>query len=168
MTRTRRGSLPLLLVIAASLLLMPGALSAQSKEEKKGPVYRQNRGVIVFTSQAIQTPGDTEAFAKIVREARRKKTLEADAKGNWTFYFIAFLKHAPRADKVNLVWYRLGKKREQVDYTEFVVQSDEVTLQAKATLNSVMFKRGDKLEARVTRLIGRREVVYARCRLELR
>jgi hypothetical protein len=168
MNQTRRGSLPLLLVIAASLLLMPGVLSAQSKGEKKGPVYRQNRGAIVFASQPIQTPGDTKAFAKVVREARREKTLQADAKGNWTFHFIAFLKHAPRADKVNLVWYRSGKKREQVDYTEFVVSPDEVTLQAKATLNRAMFNRGDKLEARVTRLIGRREVVYARCQLELR
>lgn len=164
MTTSKHLFLPLLLAFA---LLAPGQLAAQSKDDKKGPVYRRNRGVLIFSDKPFVTPDTTKAFGKMVRKARRAKVLKADASGKWTFHFIAFLKRAPRADKVNLVWYRLGKKREQVDFTEFVVTPDEVTLQAKAKLSSAIFNRGDRLEARITRLIGRKEVVYARCRLQL-
>lgn len=165
MTTFKRLCWPLLL---AGMLLAPAQLTAQSKDDKKGPVYRRNRGVLIFSDQPFVTPDDTKAFGKMVRKARRTKVLKADASGKWVFHFIAFMKRAPGADKVNLVWYRLGKKREQVDFTEFVVPPDEVTLQAKTTLSSAIFNRDDKLEARITRLIGRKEVVYARCRLQLR
>ena len=105
----------------------------------------------------------------MVRKARRSKTLKANAKGRWTLHFIAFLRKAPGAGKVNLVWYRLGKKREQVDFTEFTVSPEAVTLQSKATLSPTAgFKAGDRVEGRITRIIGGKEKVYARCRIKLK
>ncbi|PID38441.1 MAG: hypothetical protein CSA65_04930 [Proteobacteria bacterium] len=137
--------------------------------EKKGPTYRRNRGRIVWQAKAFATFGTEKEFGKLVRKARRNKALKKNAKGRWSLHFIAFLRSAPKASQVNLVWYRLGKKREQVDFTEFTVPPDGVTLQASATLSPTAgFKVGDRLEGRVTRLISGKEKVYARCRLTLK
>jgi hypothetical protein len=137
--------------------------------EKRGPTYRRNRGRLVWQPTAFAAFSTEKEFTKLVGKARRNKVLKKNAKGRWQIHFIAFLRSAPKASKINLVWYRLGKKREQVDFTEFTVPPEGVTLQAKATLTpTVGFKAGDRLEGRVTRLIGGKEKVYARCRLTLK
>jgi hypothetical protein len=149
--------------------LVVGLLPSVADAGKAGPTYLRNRGRIVWQQQAFAGFSTEKEFGKLVTKARRNTVLTKDAKGNWPFHFIAFLKKAPKASKVNLVFYRLGKKREQVDFTEFAVPPKERTLQASATLKSLAgFKPNDRLEARVTRLVNGREIVYARCRLRLK
>jgi len=146
-------------------LLVAGTAAAN----KPGRTYRANRGRIVFQQTPFASFSTEKQFRKIVRKARRNKVLRRGKGGTWVFHFIAFMRRAPKATKVNLVWYRRGKKREQVDYTEFTVPPNEVTLQAKTTLSDAQgFKPGDRLEARVTRLVNGREKIYARCRLKLK
>jgi hypothetical protein len=143
--------------------------SAAQTPEDKGPTYRQNRGQIVFSESKLATPGTEQEFAALVRKARRQTTLALGADGQWTFNFIAFLREPPRADKVNLVWYRFaGRKSEQVDYLELVVPPSGVTLRAQAALSKAEFNTGDRLEGRITRLIDGKEKVYARCKLTLK
>jgi len=143
--------------------------SAAQTPEEKGPTYRQNRGQIVFSEAKLVTPGTEQEFAALVRKARRQTTLTLGADGQWSFNFIAFLREPPRADKVTLVWYRFaGRKSEQVDYVEFVVPATGVTLRAQAALSKAEFNTGDRLEARVTRIIDGKEKVYARCKLTLK
>lgn len=155
------------LTLAGALVL--AAWPQRVEAEKPGPTYRRYRSKIIWQSTAFDAFSTEKEFGKVVSKARRNKVLKRNAKGNWPFHFIAFLKSAPRATKLNLVWYRLGKKKEQVDFTEFTVPPDGITLQAQATLKTLMgFKKGDSLEARVTRLIGGREKVYASCRVVLK
>lgn len=165
---SKRALQPLAYVAAA---LVFGALlnPSEALAGEKGPTYRRNRGRIVWQAKPFASFGTEKEFGKLVRKARRNKVLQKNAKGRWTIHFIAFLRQAPKASQVNLVWYRLGKKREQVDFTEFTVPPQGVTLQASAKLSpTVGFKSGDRLEGRVTRLIGGKEKVYARCRLKLK
>lgn len=144
------------------------ATSAAQTPEDKGPTYRRNRGQIVFSETKLDPPASEKDFAALVRKARRKATLTA-AEGQWGFHFIAFLREPPRADKVNLVWYRFaGRKAEQVDYVEFVVPPTGVTLRAQTVLSKAQFNEGDRLEGRITRIIGGKEKVYARCKLTLK
>jgi hypothetical protein len=145
------------------------ATAAAQTPEDKGPTYRQNRGQIVFAESKLATPDTEKDFAALVRKARRQTKLTLGADGQWSFHFIAFLREPPRADRVNLVWYRYtGRKSEQVDYLELVVPPTGVTLRAQAALSTAEFKAGDQLEARITRLIDGKEKVYARCRLTLK
>lgn len=163
----RVGGLRVALTIAMTLALLP--LSSAWAGDKTGPTYRRNRGQIAWQQTAFGDFATEKEFGKAVAKARRNKVLARNARGNWEIHFIAFMRTAPKATKVNLVWYRLGKKREQVDFTEFTVPANEPTLQASAKLLSAQgFKVGDKLEGRVTRLIKGRETVYARCRLTLK
>lgn len=144
------------------------ATSAAQTPEEKGPTYRRNRGQIVFSETKLATPSTEKEFAAVVSKLRRKSTLVA-SEGQWSFNFIAFLREPPRADKVNLVWYRFaGRKAEQVDYVEFVVPPEGVTLRAFTPLSKAQFNPDDRLEARITRIIGGREKVYARCKLTLK
>lgn len=143
--------------------------SAQLFAKKQGVTYRKNKGVIVWQPEAFAGFSSEKEFSRIVKKARRHKVLRADASGSWSMHFIAFLKQPPRSTKLNLVWYRQGKKREQVDFTEFTVNASSRTLQAQATLSQMSgFKKGDVLEGRITRLIGGKEKVYARCKLKLK
>jgi len=163
--RHRPGLVAASLLGLAALLALPTAASA----DRKSPTYRRNRGRVVVKSTPFASFSTEKQFAKIVRQARRTKTLKANARGRWKVHFIAFLRTAPGATKVNVVWYKLRPKREQVDYTEFTVPADQLTLKAKLTLSPTQgFKAGQKLEMRVTRLIGGREKVYARTRVTLR
>ncbi len=156
-----------LALVTGTLAVWLVGTSALANTSDKGPTYRRNRGRIVFAAKALAEPATEKEFNQMVRLARRTKTLSLGEGRKWSFHFIAFLRRAPRANKVNLVWYKLGKKREQVDFVEFVVLPDGHTLRANATLSQAQFKVGDKLEARITRLIGGREKVYAKCRFTL-
>ena len=142
---------------------------ANAAKDGPGPTYRRNRGRIVFQEAAFTAFGTEKELTKLVNKARLNKTLRKAKSGNWELHFLAFMRKAPGAAKVNLVWYKLGKKREQVDFTEFTMPPTSVTLRAKARLMPAQgFKAGDRLEGRITRLVGGKEKVFAKCRLTLK
>jgi hypothetical protein len=143
------------------------ALSASAASD---PTWRRFRGQIVFQSTPFADFDTSKAFTAMVAKARRNKSLARDSKGTWNLHFIAFMRSAPGADKVNLVWYkRKGRKFEQTDYTEFVVPPNEVTLKAKLRLTEALgYQPGDTYELRLTRLLGGKEKVYAKCRITLK
>ena len=156
-----------LVTLGIAVALVGGGGVAEAKE--LGKTYRRNRGKIAFQAEPFGTFSTEAEFGAHVAKVRRNKTLPRDKKGNWTIHFIAFMSANPGATKVNLVWYKTGRKREQVDFTEFVVPADERTLQATSTVvPAVGFKPGDKVELRVTRIVRGKEKVYARCKLTLR
>ncbi|MCB9557287.1 MAG: hypothetical protein H6707_14360 [Deltaproteobacteria bacterium] len=134
----------------------------------KGTTWSKFKGKVVVSSQPFVDATTEQAFTKTIARAARTRTVESKD-GRWNFHFIAFLKSAPGSSKLNLVWYRLGKKRpEQVDYTEFVVPPAGKTLQAQAEISAAQgFRRGDRVEVRLTRVIAGREKIYASARLAL-
>ncbi|MFH1131699.1 MAG: hypothetical protein V1754_10210 [Pseudomonadota bacterium] len=134
------------------------------------PTSRRNRGVIVYQSKEFESFSTEKQFAKIISRARRQNTLQRDANGSWPFHFMAFMKTAPGSTNVNLVWYKLGKgKPEQIDFTEFTVSPNELTLRAQSVIRPEQgFTTGSQYEARITRLVDGKEVVYARCKVKLK
>lgn len=152
-------------VVAAGWLLAPSVAGAETS-----PTLKKNRGAIVFQSEPFAAWDSEESFAKVVAAARANKMLERQQDGSWGVHLMAFLKQPPGSKHVNLVWYRReGKRYAQVDFTKLVVSPAEVMLSAASTLTEAQgFKPGDVLEARITRLVGRKEIVYARCQLKLK
>jgi hypothetical protein len=83
---------------------------------------------------------------------------------------MVFLKEAAGADKINVVYYDVTKKREQVNFSEVDVKPD----QKMAQLNGITvskdlgFVQGHKYEVLATRLVGGKEKVYAKTTLTLK
>ena len=77
---------------------------------------------------------------------------------------MVFLNARAGADKINIVYYDLSKKHEQVDFTEVGVKPDQkiVQLNGQAVSKEMGFVKGHKYDVRATRLIGGKEKVYAK------
>jgi hypothetical protein len=101
---------------------------------------------------------------------RQSKTAIKDEGGTWPLNFMIFLNAAPGADKINIVYYDLSKKHEQVDFSEIGVKPDQkiVQLNGQAISKEKGFVKGHKYEVRATRLIGGKEKVYAKATIQLK
>ena len=142
---------------------------AGAAQGEAGKTYRRFRGQIVYQAKPFASFDSEATFMDLVRKASKQKQLTRSAKGNWTLHFLAFLRSAPKHKRVNLVWYRLGKRRpEQVDFTAFTMSPRERTLRGQVTVTADQgFAPNQTYELRLTRLVRGREKVYARCRITL-
>ena len=128
-------------------------------------------GSIVITDHELNPA--LSSFQKNLRtEARTSLARNPDTE-TWRLHFIAYLKSAPGAEDVNLVFYdpqppKAGQPREPIQ---------AYPIHTKATAKIVMsqidlkpedgFKAGGKYQVLVTRLINGKEDVYARGTIEL-
>ena len=101
---------------------------------------------------------------------KQSKTTIKEEGGAWTLNFMVFLNAAPGANKINIVYYDLSKKHEQVNFTEVGVKPDQkiVQLNGQAIVKDLGFVKGHKYEVRATRLIGGKEKVYAKTTITLK
>lgn len=129
------------------------------------PAQAAPPGSLVVTQRQVDASGGD--FEKAVKAAAVGKLKRAG--DNWHVYFVAYLKKAPGAEEVNVVFYEAGAKgREPVNH---------YPLRTKATAKILMsdveikpedgFKVGGKYLMKITRLIGGREEVYASTTVEL-
>jgi len=90
--------------------------------------------------------------------------------GAWNLNFMVFLKEAPGASTVNIVYYDITKKREQINYSEVSVKPDQkiVQLNGIAISKDLGFVKGHKYDVLATRLIGGKEKVYAKTVITLK
>ena len=91
--------------------------------------------------------------------------------GAWTLNFMVFLKEAPGAASVNIVYYDVSAKpREQVNYSEVGVKPDQkiIQLNGVAISKDLGFVKGHKYDVLATRLIGGKEKVYAKTTITLK
>jgi len=97
-----------------------------------------------------------------------KTTFKGD--NSWTLSFMVFLNASPGAATINIVYYDLSKKKEQVSFTEVGVKPDQkiVQLNGQAVSKEKGFAKGHKYEIRATRLIGGKEKVYAKATITLK
>src|SRR2546427_7027248 len=72
-------------------------------------------GTLVVTASALDPA--SAGSDKTLRKASRKALKRAD--GKWHVYFVAFLKKAPRAPDLNLVFYDPKNKKEAVNAYPF-------------------------------------------------
>ena len=157
MTRPR----PTLILFAAVAALAVGALAPRA-------AHAQAKGHIYVSDVEFGAYGSEKEMAQAIK--RQSKTAIKDEGGTWPLNFMIFLNAAPGADKINIVYYDLSKKHEQVDFSEVGVKPDQkiVQLNGQAVSKEKGFTKGHKYEVRATRLIGGKEKVYAKATIQLK
>ena len=136
--------------------LAPRAAHAQAK----GKIYVSD---VEFGAYA----SEKEMAAAIKRQS---KTTIKEEGGTWPLNFMVFLNAAPGADKINIVYYDLSKRNEQVDFAEIGVKPDQkiIQLNGQAVSKEKGFVKGHRYDVLATRLIGGKEKVYARTTITLK
>jgi len=159
----------LIAVGAAGLLSAAGLVSPPSAAAEDSGAWRANKGRI-FVSDTEFGQGYASDGAMVSAMKKQSKTaIKGD--GNWTLNFMVFLKEAPGANSVNIVYYDISAKpREQVNYSEVSVKPDQkiIQLNGVAVSKDLGFVKGHKYDVLATRIIGGKEKVYAKTTVTLK
>jgi hypothetical protein len=157
MLRSRRT---LTLLAAAAVALCALAAPRAAHAQAKGKIYVSD---VEFGSFASE-----KEMAGAIK--RQSKTTIKEEGGVWPLNFMVFLNAAPGADKINIVYYDLSKKNEQVDFAEVSVKPDQkiVQLNGQAASKEKGFVKGHRYDIRATRLIGGKEKVFAKTTITLK
>ena len=115
-------------------------------------------------------------FGSFSSEKEMSSALKKQAKttfkggGTWTLNMMVFLGAAPGADKINIVYYDLSKKNEQVDFAEVGVKPDQkiIQLNGQAVSKEKGFVTGHRYDIRATRIVGGKEKVFAKATITLK
>ena len=161
--RPARTAVALLAVVGAAGLVAPPLAAADDSG-----AWRANKGRI-FVSDTEFGQGYTSDGAMVSAMKKQSKTaIKGD--GNWTLNFMVFLKEAPGASSVNIVYYDVSGKRDQVNYSEVSVKPDQkiIQLNGVAISKDLGFVKGHKYEVLATRIIGGKEKVYAKANFTLK
>jgi hypothetical protein len=161
--RPARTAVALLVVVGAAGLASPPPAAADDSG-----AWRANKGRI-FVSDTEFGQGYTSDGAMVSAMKKQSKTAIKGG-GNWTLNFMVFLKEAPGASSVNIVYYDVSGKRDQVNYSEVSVKPDQkiIQLNGVAISKDLGFVKGHKYEVLATRLIGGKEKVYAKANFTLK
>jgi hypothetical protein len=160
---TRPLSLRLAFGLVVALLVLPRVAWADAWSAFKGRI------IVSDTEFGSGYASDAEMVAAIKKQA--KTSISGDGSGNtWTFHLTVFLNQPAGADKINIVYYDVTKKREQVNFSEVDVKPDQkmVQLNGITVSHDLGFVKGHKYEILATRVIGGKEKVYAKTQLTLK
>ena len=140
------------------------ALAALAPREARA----QQKGKIYVSDVEYGTPGSEKELAGALKR-QSKTTIKGDG-GNWQLNFMVFLNAAPGANAINIVYYDVTKKKEQVSFTEVGVKPDQkiIQLNGQAISKEMGFVKGHRYDVLATRLIGGKEKVYARTTITLK
>ena len=145
------------------------AAPAPAAAEGDSGAWRANKGKI-FVSDTEFGQGYASDGAMV--SAMRKQSRSAiKGDGAWTLNFMVFLKEAPGATSVNIVYYDISAKpREQINYSEVSVKPDQkiIQLNGVAVSKDLGFVKGHKYDVLATRIIGGKEKIYAKTTLTLK
>ena len=152
---------PTLILFAATVALALCALAPRAAHaQAKGKIYVSD---VEFGSYASE--GE---MAKAIK--KQSKTTIKEEGGTWPLNLMVFLNAPAGADKINIVYYDLSKKNEQIDFTEVGVKPDQkiILLNGQAASKEKGFVKGHRYDIRATRLIGGKEKVYAKATITLK
>ena len=146
--------------VAASFWALSTLAPRAAHAQAKGRIYVSDVEFGAYSSE--------KEMAQAIK--KQAKTTIKDEGGTWPLNLMVFLNAAPGADKINLVYYDLSKKHEQVDFAEVGVKPDQkiVQLNGQAVSKEKGFVKGHKYEIRATRLIGGKEKVFAKATITLK
>jgi hypothetical protein len=161
---SRRSGIFAVAPAAAAALLGTLVLAAPVRAD----VWSALKGKI-FVSDAEFGSGyanDKEMIAAIKKQT--KTVIKGD--NAWTINLAVFLKEPAGAKKINIVYYDLSAKHEQVNFSEVDVTPDQkqVQLNGIALSSDLGFVKGHKYDVLATRLIGGKEKVYAKATMTLK
>src|SRR5262245_47509935 len=127
------------------------------------------KGKIIISDAEFGTGfGSDAAMAKAVKK-QSKSAIAGE--GAWTLNLMVFLKEAPGAEKINIVYYDISKRPfEQVNYSEVQVQATQkiIPINGVAISKDLGFVKGHSYEVRATRIIGGKEKIYAKGTVKLK
>jgi len=156
-------------VTVAVALLTAGLAPATARADGDSGAWRAHKGKIFVSDSEFGQGYASDGAMVSAMKKQSKAAIKGD--GAWTLNFMVFLKEAPGADKVNIVYYDVSAKpREQVNYSEVGVKPDQkiIQLNGQAVSKEKGFVKGHKYEIRATRLIGGKEKVFAKATITLK
>jgi hypothetical protein len=122
------------------------------------------KGKVIVSDVEFGTGFGSDAeMAKAVKK-QSKATIKGEG-GTWTLNLMVFLKEAPGATSINIVYYDVSvKPRDQVNFSEVKVQTTQKIVQVNGVSISkdLGFVKGHKYDVLATRIIGGKEKVYAK------
>jgi hypothetical protein len=151
--------LPVLTVVA-TVLALASAARADAWSALKGKI---------FVSESEFGSG-YETDAAMIAAIKKQSTTEIKGDNAWTINLAVFLKEPAGANKINIVYYDLSHKHEQVNFSEVDVKPDQkmVELNGISLSSDLGFVKGHKFDILATRLIGGKEKVYAKATITLK
>jgi hypothetical protein len=153
----------------AVTMLVGLVASTPAAAEGDSGAWRGNKGKI-FVSDTEFGQGFASDGAMVSAMRKQSKTaIKGD--GAWSLNFMVFLKEAPGATSVNIVYYDISAKpREQVNYSEVSVKPDQkiIQLNGVAVSKDLGFVKGHKYDILATRIIGGKEKIYAKTTVTLK
>ena len=164
MTRSFRRGMFLLL----ATFVVAGVVDGFAPRVARADVWGAFKGRI-FVSQT-EFSGGYPTDAAMIAAVKKQSTATVKGEGGWGINLAVFLKEAAGADKINIVYYDVSGKREQVNFSEVAVTPDQkmVELNGIALSTDLGFVKGHKYEILATRLIGGKEKVYAKTTMTLK
>jgi hypothetical protein len=126
------------------------------------------KGRIFVSATEFGSGYDTDAA--MIAAIKKQSATVISGDNAWTINLAVFLKEAAGANKINIVYYDLSHKREQVNFSEVDVKPDQkmVQLNGIALSSDLGFVKGHKYDILATRLIGGKEKVYAKATITLK
>lgn len=121
------------------------------------------KGKIVISDSEFG--GGYASDAQMVSAVRKQAKSTIKGEGNWTLNLMVFMKEPAGTTSINIVYYDVtAKPRDQVNFSEVAVQASQRIIQVNGVTISkdLGFVKGHKYEVLATRLIGRKEKVYAK------
>jgi hypothetical protein len=167
--RAARTAQALLIAVgAAALATAAGLVSPRPAAAEESGAWRANKGRIYVSDTEFGQGYASDGAMVSAMKKQSKTAIKGD--GNWTLNFMVFLKEAPGASTVNIVYYDVTGKRDQVNYSEVSVKPDQKIMQLNgvAISKDLGFVKGHKYEVLATRIIGGKEKVYAKANFTLK
>ena len=140
------------------------ALAALAPREARA----QQKGKIYVSDVEYGTPGTEKELAGALK--RQSKTVIPGQEGTWQLNLMVFLNAAPGANAINIVYYDLSKKNEQVYFAEVPVKPDQkiILLNNQTVSKEKGFVKGHNYDIRATRVVGGKEKVLAKATITLK
>ena len=144
----------------ALLVAAPRAARADAWSALKGHIF------VSETEFGSGYPND----AAMISAIKKQSTTVIKGDNAWTINLAVFLKEAAGAKKINIVYYDLSAKHEQVNFSEIDVTPDQkmVELNGIALSSDLGFVKGHKYDVLATRIVGGKEKVYAKATMTLK
>ncbi|HEY4184752.1 MAG TPA: hypothetical protein VGP07_06760 [Polyangia bacterium] len=170
MLRTHRSSTPAFrfappLSVALFALVIGLVLGAPTPARADGM-----KGKIAVSDAEFGTGFGSDADMMKAVKKQSKPAIKGEG-GAWTLNLMVFLKEAPGATTINIVYYDVSvKPRDQVNFSEVKVQTTQKIVQVNGVSISkdLGFVKGHKYEVLATRIIGGKEKVYAKGTVSLK
>src|SRR3954470_18708061 len=146
--------------IGAAVLLALGLGAFAAREARANPLA----GKVVVSDAEFGTGYGSDAEMMKAVKKQSKTTIKGDGP-SWTLNLMVFLKEAPGAKTINIVYYDVSvKPRDQVNFSEVQVQPTQKIVQVNgvAISKDLGFVKGHKYEVLATRVVGGKEKVYAK------